>query len=385
MGKIPPEYGQFAAVLGEIYDAALDPSRWQALTERLAHLFDGVGVLFAQDSRSPAATVFSTAGIDAGFLDSYIAHYAGVNIWTPAVAALPVGAVVTNDDVAERRRFERSEWRNDWLRPQDLYHGTACVLGKADGVVTEFSIMRPEKAGVMSPEQLDMLRLLVPHLQRAIRVHQELSTARVGLHGALAGFERLATAALIVDQAARVLFANAAAEQLLRGNDGLRGGRNGVLRAGTPPVTERLHALIAGAARTAGLRGADPGGTLPLPRREGRPLVALVSPLRTEPAGLGFAPLAALVLARDPDRAPAVDTEALRALYGLTRAEAAVVAELANGCSAEAIAARGDNSIETVRTHLKRSMAKMGVGRQAELVALVLRNGGPGGFCDRND
>lgn len=375
MRKVPPECGQLAAVLGEIYDAALDPGGWQAVTERLARLFDGVGVLFAQDSRTPTATVFSTAGIDPGFLDSYVVHYAGVNIWTPAVAAQPVGAVVTNDDVAERRRFERSEWRNDWLRPQGLYHGTAAVLAKADGVVTEFSVMRPEAAGVMTPEQLDLLRLLVPHLQRAIRVHQELSTARAGLHGALAGFERLATAALIVDQASRVLFANASAERLLRGNDGLRGGRDGVLRAESPPLTDRLHALIAGAARTAGLRGADPGGTLPLPRREGRPLLALVSPLRAERAGLLFPPQAALVLVRDPDRAPAVDTASLRALYGLTRAEAAVVAELANGCSPETIAAEGGIGIETVRTHLKRSMAKMGVGRQAELVALAMGAG----------
>ncbi len=376
MDQVLASHEQLSAILGEIYDAALDASRWQAVTERLARLFDGVGVLFAQDSRSPAAAVFSTAGIDAGFLDSYVAHYAGVNIWTAAVAALPVGAVVTNDDVAERRRFERSEWRNDWLRPQGLYHGTAAVLAKADGVVTEFSVMRPEAAGVLTPEQLAVLRLLVPHLQRAIRVHQELSTAKAGLHGALAGFERLATAALIVDRAVRVLFANPSAERLLRGCDGVRGGRDGVLRAGTPPATERLHALIAGAARTAGLRGADPGGTLPLPRREGRPLLALVSPLRAERAGLGVSPLAALVLVRDPDRAPAVDTNALRALYGLTRTEAAVTAELANGCSPEAIAAHSGTSIETVRTHLKRSMAKMGVGRQAELVTLVLHNTG---------
>jgi len=372
MESIPDRHEQLSAILAEIYDAALDPGRWQAVTERIAGLFQGVGVLFAQDSRSPTSSVFSTAGIDSGYLDSYVAHYAGVNIWTPAVAALPVGAVVTNDDVAKRRRFERSEWRNDWLRPQGLYHGTAAVLAKADGVVTEFSVMRPEAAGVMTPEQLALLSLLVPHLQRAIRVHQELSTAKAGLHGALAGFERLATAALIVDRTARVLFANASGERLLRGNDGLRGGRDGVLRAESPPVTERLHTLIAGAVRTAGLRGADPGGTLPLPRHEGRPLLALVSPLRAERAGLLFPPQAALVLVRDPDRAPAVDTASLRALHGLTRAEAAVVAELANGCSPETIAAEGGIGIETVRTHLKRSMAKMGVRRQAELVALAL-------------
>jgi DNA-binding CsgD family transcriptional regulator len=66
----------------------------------------------------------------------------------------------------------------------------------------------------------------------------------------------------------------------------------------------------------------------------------------------------------------------LRSLFGLTPAEAATVGLLANGQSAEEIAACNRIGIETVRTHIKRSMAKLGVGRQAELVAVVMRGAG---------
>ena len=47
MKSIPGRHEQLSAILAEIYDAALDPSRWPAVTERIADLFQGVGVLFA--------------------------------------------------------------------------------------------------------------------------------------------------------------------------------------------------------------------------------------------------------------------------------------------------------------------------------------------------
>jgi hypothetical protein len=140
---------ELASALGELYDAALDPRRWEAATTHFASLFGGAGVLFAQDSRSPASAVFNHAGFDQSFIESYITRFAALNVWTPRLAAHPIGAVVTNDDVVDRDHFESSEWYNDWLRPQGLYHGTAALLAKDQGVVTQFSVIRPERAGAM--------------------------------------------------------------------------------------------------------------------------------------------------------------------------------------------------------------------------------------------
>ena len=79
---------------------------------------------------------------------------------------------------------------------------------------------------------------------------------------------------------------------------------------------------------------------------------------------------------RDPDRVARPEPEVLRTLYGLTRAEAVVAADLAAGLTLEEIAAKANVGIETVRTHVKRAMAKTDTRRQAELVLLVLRSAG---------
>ena len=119
--------------LGELYDAVLDPAGWAAATERFGRFFGGAAVLFNQDSRSPASSVFSIAGFDPHFVETYASCYAALNTWTPALARAPASAVVTSAEICERDSFERSEWYNDWLCPQGLYHGTAAILANAGG------------------------------------------------------------------------------------------------------------------------------------------------------------------------------------------------------------------------------------------------------------
>ena len=53
------------------------------------------------------------------------------------------------------------------------------------------------------------------------------------------------------------------------------------------------------------------------------------------------------------------------------RAEAKLAARLATGASLENISNELQISKQTGRTHLKRVFAKMGIGRQAELVSLL--------------
>jgi DNA-binding CsgD family transcriptional regulator len=64
--------------------------------------------------------------------------------------------------------------------------------------------------------------------------------------------------------------------------------------------------------------------------------------------------------------------ERIRGLFGLTRAEASIAAELANGKSLYEIADLLEISRHTARNHLKRIFEKTGARRQADVVRLVL-------------
>jgi DNA-binding CsgD family transcriptional regulator len=97
------------------------------------------------------------------------------------------------------------------------------------------------------------------------------------------------------------------------------------------------------------------------------PLVLDVFPLPTRTSRLFFEPRV-LVVARGPKGSAARRAAVLKAVYALTSAEIHIAQYLSEGQSAELIAARREVEVGTVRAQIKTIMAKVGVGRQVELV-----------------
>ena len=75
-------------------------------------------------------------------------------------------------------------------------------------------------------------------------------------------------------------------------------------------------------------------------------------------------------------REPLARTDVLKALYGVTNAEALVLAKLVRGLSAKEIATAHRVSVNTVRNQIQRLMEKTMTRRQADLIARVLTDGG---------
>lgn len=79
-----------------------------------------------------------------------------------------------------------------------------------------------------------------------------------------------------------------------------------------------------------------------------------------------------------------VDHLALCDMFALTPTEAAVATALCDGLAPADLAARLGVQVNTVQAHIKRTLAKTGCRRQAELVALLLRSAACGQACSRN-
>ena len=173
----------------------------------------------------------------------------------------------------------------------------------------------------------------------------------------------LTSAMIVVSPEGRVLFSNRSAEALLA-RCGSLAIENGKLTA--PYDSEAVYAALAAACRP----GAKPS-VLRL-RRAGAmtPLTALVTPL--DEGGQGKPSRNCVVFLRDPDVRMSVSEPLLRDMYGLTPAEARVVASLVSGRSLQEVALELEISLNTVRNHLKQAYRKTHTGRQSELVSLVL-------------
>jgi DNA-binding CsgD family transcriptional regulator len=196
------------------------------------------------------------------------------------------------------------------------------------------------------------------------------SASSAGTRALVFVLDQMPVGILLVDRSSRVVWANLSARLLAGDGIALCDGR---LAATAPEKRDALASLVR-RALDAGAAGASLGPeAIMVPRSLGAtPLVVVVRPLEAPDARPGEAAARAVVYVSDPDRGLRASRERLSQLFGLTRAEAGLVALLAEGHGVREAAALLGITEETARTYVKRAFQKTGVRRQAELVRLAL-------------
>jgi DNA-binding CsgD family transcriptional regulator/PAS domain-containing protein len=362
-------------LIGRVYDAALDDKLWPGLAPQIARTFDSISTAVqVRDMRQGTVELLAmTQNYSAGLLQSYESHYAARDVWVERATAIGPSKVVTSADLIADKEFECTEFCNDWCHEASVFYVVGSVFPINDDKLCAVGIHRPRSSSKpYGEEDKRGVAQFLPHLQRALQMRQRLVDPAVERQAALEALERSGKATLVANGAGRIIYANAAAERLLGEGGALRtvGGR---LALGERTATQRLTALIQGAADAAAGRGGSPADALAIERPGRLPLTVLVAPFRPAREGLGAPLPAAILFLRDPEAAR-TSTLALRGLFGLTAAEAPIAAAIADGTSIEAIARALCITLNTARTHLKNIYAKTNTNRQSQLVALLLRS-----------
>lgn len=171
--------------------------------------------------------------------------------------------------------------------------------------------------------------------------------------------DALPLAALAVDGAGKILFANRKGAELLALKDPLCLDASGICRAMTPSETHLLHQAITGIAR-----GAVPS-VQALAGKDGERYSALIEP--PPPPG---SDAAAFLFVRLIDAQAAPSADALKQLFGLSPTEARLAHELATGLDVKDAAGSMGVTVNTARTYLRTIFQKTGVNRQSELMRL---------------
>ena len=234
-----------------------------------------------------------------------------------------------------------SEFYQEWLAPQELFHSMLFVL------------MRHVKNHTLSAQRSEANRMAdsktilrehfareSAHLSRALKIHGILSRTATERDAALAALDQIPIGVIIVDDTGMVLDSNHVANEVLAANDGLMVDRSG-LRGHTREATLGLHELIATAINPDRQVDLDTTDTLLLDRPSGQPSLAVtIGRLPLVSRFLGTDRRAAAIYITDPQNPFELDSSKLRRLYKLTPAEARLAAHLAQGSRLEDAADR---------------------------------------------
>jgi DNA-binding CsgD family transcriptional regulator/PAS domain-containing protein len=368
-------------LVGHIYEAAVDPEHWDTFLTVLERIYPGARVtLFGHENGRPSPGLTHYKNFAAEDLRAYVEHYVRNSPYIARGERLPVGHASHYEVLVGDEELKRTEHYNEYVRPRRLGHyGTGVVIERRPGRATALSLADHENDAERRGRQLQLIRILTPHLIRAFRLHRNVAAQRADGNAARAAFDCWAHAALVLDASGRVVVMNRTAERLLQRPHGLWLGRDGRLQSADDSKTRALDTAVKKCAAIASVidpeaAPADLDG-ITLPRPSGAaPLRVMLAPLPFLGGGStwGIADGTVLLLLFDPDNVRRTPIDWLGRQFGLTPSEQRLAEAIINGLPLDEAAEQLGIRLTTARTRLKLIQTKTGCRRQVDLVRLAL-------------
>lgn len=367
---------QFDSLLSSLYEASMENACWADALNQLRALFSAnyVTLILKMPDTQDEDDLGLMVSVGNMQNSGELVYFPYRHNLTPFVNQ-PPDKVFTVDDLMSEEEWRDSPYRIHWCACNDVYHVMAVDISTPDSGSLRFRITRPEDAAAFTEDDKALCRFLLPHIRRALNIHNLLDRSQVMGSLYSKAISRLSIATVVIDESGQILDQNVFAKEILESGDGLKvvGGR---LEASYPSDNRELRRLIKGA-----FEGKRAGGenTLPEAMSATRPsgevsLGIVIESIPSTAWAEGKGQPAAVVYIRDAVGKSQASNEVAKKLFGLTPAETALSIQLANGLSLEEAAEALNIRRNTARAHLRAIFSKTGVRRQTELVRIFLNS-----------
>lgn len=361
-------------LLASIYDGITEAMPWHSALEHMRELMQAAHVTLMLRPPSPESrgVMVNSGDVDEQATESYETHFFAVD---PFVS-LPEGEVNSAEELLGSERWQESVMYKEYLQPLSIRHLLGADIYTEEGIECRLRVTRPPDGKKFSQKDKNLVRVILPHLRRAIRLHAKLDYLECERQIFSGAMNRLLLGMISFSQDGSILETNQEADRILAEKDGIKLTPKG-LKAENREENKELHRLLHEA--IAGGR-ADVGPSvveaMSITRQFDRSKLGLV--VRTIPMGQWSESThrpAATVFLRDSDYNSAQPMQdVVRRIFDLTKMEAALAVLLAKGNTLDEAAEKLNVRRNTARTHLRSIFGKTGVTRQTMLVRMLLKS-----------
>jgi DNA-binding CsgD family transcriptional regulator len=369
------EADELSRVIGDIYDASLDPGLWPSAIESICGYVGAASAsLHSQDSISRATDALFWWGRESSaphYFKIYLEKYGKINPVFPGVIFFDVERPVAVPDVISCEEFVRTRFFREWLAPQNLMDGLFSNLEKGATSCALFTAMRHAEQGPVDDHMRRRFELITPHVRRSMLIGKVIDLHRVEAAALADSLDELASGMVIVDSTGRIIHANLSAHRLIADANVLRA-TNGRIAALDLNGGRILRDVFA-AAQAGDAAVGKSGIAVPLTARTGERYVAHVLPLTSgarRKAGVSYSAAAAMFVRKAALDLPS-PPEAVAGEFNLTPAEVRVLFAIVEIGGVPEVAPVLGIAEQTVKSHLHRIYEKTATKRQADLVKLV--------------
>jgi DNA-binding CsgD family transcriptional regulator len=373
---IVDEAEEVSFLIGDIYDASLDPALWPSVFKKTGEYVGGRAVcLHAQDIVGKKSNLYFASGYAPDFEQLYIEKYFKLNPVFPIANFFDVEKPVSVPDCMPRDEFCRSQFAREWIAPQGYIDIRFSNIEKTSNSSAVFSVMRHFTDGFADDAMCRRFALVVPHIRRALLIGKVIDLHKVEAAALADSLDALVSGMFIVDAMGRIVHTNISGSAMVAEANVLRA-PNGRLGATDPAADQTLIDIFTAAGGGDAALGRR-GIAVPLKARNADRYVAHVLPLTSgarRNAGVSYGAVAAVFVRKAALDLPSPPV-AMAQEFQLTPAELRVLFFIIDLGGVSEVAEVLGIAEATVKTHLHRVFEKTGAGRQADLVKLVA------GYC----
>jgi DNA-binding CsgD family transcriptional regulator len=366
---------QMLAVIDLLYDAVADLDKWPVFLKAATGLFEARGAQIGHNDLVNNRLSFSIVhGYD--WSAAHMQRYESLMSEDPRIphfSANPFKPVHCRMSLTDEQLHASRVYR-EVLSVGGVEYTLGVNLVEDNRSLTYFLVLRDRSQPAFTDRECELLELMIPHLNRALKLQRDLGLVEFGRSVAFDTLDSMALGIIIVDAHQRIKFANQAAREIVESQDGVRivGQRLLVDGRDGESIGMRARQLI----RAAAAGSPTSGEVLQIERPSGREAYpVLMSALWGNQLRFGWSMLnepLAVVYIRDPDQPHETRAEILQRLYGLTPSQARLAELLAAGRALDKAGTQLGITNASARQYLKIIFQKTGTHRQAELVRKVL-------------
>lgn len=367
-------YERLDRLMGAIYEGPMESPPWTTALQQLRDVLEAshVTLMLRPPSSESQGVMINTGKVNQQATESYETHFFALD---PFVR-LPEGEVITAEELIGKQQWLRSPMYQDYLRPLNIRHLMGADIYTKEGIECRLRVTRPNDADTFSNEDKALVRFVLPHLKRSLRLHARLDYLECDRQLFAGAVNRMLLGMISFGQDGSILELNQEAQRILGEKDGITRSGSGIALSSNQENRELQRMLRS--ALTGGATGTGPAvvEAMSVTRPSGRAKIGIV--VRAVPLGKWSEskqrPAAAIFL-RDAESSGAQPSqEVVRRLFGLTRMEAALALLLADGLTLDEAAEQLNVMRNTARTHLRSIFCKTGVTRQTMLVRMLLNS-----------
>jgi DNA-binding CsgD family transcriptional regulator len=360
-----------SSLLATLYAAPLEPEMWQRFLEQVCDAAKiSCGYIVASHA-TEGNTLLAGGGLnfDPAVLHLYNEHYGANDPYRAPMITKPRVGLIAGEELVDHAALVRSELYNEVLSRYDMEYMNMLSCRCDHEAVDALSLWRSAKHGPMDAASSQLLEMLIPHVQTALKLRTKVVGCNASNVFSEAALDAMSIAALLVTDKRYVRHMNTLAVQCLKVGDGLRLWDGRVVPTDSKYCAQ-FELLVAGAAS---MDSAVRGGGMRISRK-----FAVAPPLHVTAAPIPHqnrianGERLAVVFIGDRLQSPKSRIGLMRQMYGLSPSEARVADLLMQGFDVREAAERLDGTLESTRFRVKRILAKTGTRRQSELMQLML-------------